>query len=206
MSKRYTVEDYLSQLEHKLRDLPANERRTHLNEIRDHLMELVAEEGKTEHQIVDSFISPEQLSKDILLEEQTSKQKTEFELPDYWFGVTVVSVVAPFGALALPLIMEHIDIGLYLPFLLQFIVGTIVLFGFYKTRLANKRGDTLRKIGRVMIPVLAIPFAFFSINIMQTGNLSTFKIAYLACYLFTWILTYFSVRNLYLRNIKVVIV
>lgn len=206
MSKRYAVEDYLSQLEHKLRDLPANERRTHLNEIRDHLMELVTEEGKTEDQIVDSFISPEQLSKDILLEEQTSKQKTEFELPDYWFGVTVVSVVAPFGALALPLIMEHIDIGLYLPFLLQFIVGTGVLFGFYKTRLTNKRGDTLRKIGRVMIPVLAIPFAFFSINIMQTGNLSTFKIAYLSCYLFLWILTYFSVRNLYLRNIKVVIV
>ena len=204
MNKSHTVEDYLSQLEYKLRELPADERRAHLNEIRDHLMELIAEEGKTEQQIVDSFMSPEQLSREILHEEQHSRQKTEFAIPDYWYGVTVISVIGPFGALALPLIFENIDIGLFLPFLLQFIVGTSVLFGYYKNKMTTKRGDILLKSGRVMIPVLAIPFGLFSLHIMQTGHLDTFNVVYLACYLLVWAFTYFSIRSLYLNNVKIV--
>ncbi|SFF57442.1 Protein of unknown function [Halobacillus alkaliphilus] len=203
MNKSDTVEDYLSQLESKLRELPADERRAHLNEIRDHLMELVAEEGKTEQQIVASFMSPEQLSQEILQEEQNSRQK-EFTIPDYWFGVTVISVIAPFGALALPLIFENIDIGLFLPFLLQFIAGTGMLFGYYKNKMTTKRGNILRKAGRMMVPVLAIPFGLFSVNIMQTGQLDTFNVAYLICYVLVWAFTYFSIRSLYLNNVKIV--
>jgi|GEM_PF-5226675 len=204
MNKSYPVEDYLSQLEYKLRELPADERRAHLNEIRDHLMELIAEEGKTEQQIVNTFMSTEQLSQEILQEEQNSSQKKEFTIPDYWFGVTVISVIAPFGALALPLIFENIDIGLFLPFVLQFIVGAGVLFGYYKHKMTTKRGDILRKSGRMMVPVLAIPFGLFSLNIMQTGQLDTFNVAYLACYVLVWAFIYFSIRSLYLNHVKIV--
>ncbi|MGP4070039.1 DUF1700 domain-containing protein [Halobacillus sp. B29] len=204
MNKSHTVEDYLNELEYQLRELPADERRAHLNEIRDHLMELVAEEGKTEQQIVYSFMSPEQLSQEILQEEQTSRQKKEFAIPDYWYGVTVISVIAPFGALALPLIFENIDIGLFLPFLLQFIVGAGVLFGYYKNKMTTKRGDILRKAGRMMVPVLALPFGLFSLNIMQTGELAAFNIAYLACYVLVWACTYLSMRSIYLNHVKIV--
>ncbi|WP_079479081.1 DUF1700 domain-containing protein [Halobacillus salinus] len=200
-----TIEDYLSQLEDKLRELPANERRGHLNEIRDHLMEAAAEEGKSEQEIVDSFLSPEQLSQDILKEEQNRVQKTSFENPDYWFGITVTSVVAPFGALALPLIFDGIDIGLFLPFLLQFIVAAGALFGYYKDKLTTRRGDILKQVGRIMIPVLAIPFGLFSIDIMQSGEVSTFNLVYLACYLLVWLVTYIALRNVYLSHSKVVI-
>ncbi|TGB03728.1 DUF1700 domain-containing protein [Halobacillus salinus] len=200
-----TIEDYLSQLEDKLRELPANERRVHLNEIRDHLMEAAAEEGKSEQEIVNSFLSPEQLSQDILKEEQNRVQKTSFENPDYWFGITVTSVVAPFGALALPFIFDDIDIGLFVPFLLQFIVAASALFGYYKDRLTTRRGDILKQVGRIMIPVLAIPFGLFSIDIMQSGDLSTFNLVYLACYLLVWLATYIALRNVYLSHSKVVI-
>ncbi|WP_163527224.1 hypothetical protein [Halobacillus ihumii] len=90
-------------------------------------MELTEEDNQLVKQTVESFISPENLSKEILQEAQESRRK-EFETADYWFGVTLVSVIAPFATMALPIISPDLNVGLLLPFILQFIVGISVLF------------------------------------------------------------------------------
>ncbi len=199
MSGVHTIDSYLNRLESLLNELPADERRHHINEIRDHLLELTEENSQHEKQTVELFMSPEKLSNEILQEEQDSKRK-EFELPDYWFGVTVVSVIAPFGALALPMTSLDLNVGLQLPFILQFIVGISVLFGYYKDKLTSRRVDILRTIGRIMILVLAIPFGLFSISIIQSDGMIIFNVYYLMCYLIVWTLSYFSIRNLYKKN------
>ncbi|WP_347862477.1 hypothetical protein U0355_04765 [Salimicrobium sp. PL1-032A] len=204
MSEIHTINDYLTQLERKLRDIPTKEREVHLNEIKDHLLEVIAERNVSEKEVLDDFISLEQLSKEILQEERSDEEGT-LEPPNYWFAVTVLSVIAPFGALALPLINETIDIGLYLPFLLQFIVGAGVLFSYYNTKMTEKRGEILGKTSRVLIPILAIPFTLFSVSIIQTSMIEMFNIVYLAAYLTVWFISYINIRKLYIKNVKVVL-
>ncbi|RWZ52380.1 hypothetical protein EQV77_15760 [Halobacillus fulvus] len=194
-----SIEQYINELDLKLKGLPKDEREHHLAEIRDHLLERM-EEGDPEARVVQSFMAPDKMSEEILQEYRQRNAQT-FEHPNYWFVLAAISVIAPFGALALPIIQENYYAGPQFAVLLQLLIGSVALFGYFRKKLNEERVAILKKMGRLMIPILALPFGFFSFSIIRTEEWSSFNFIYLLLYLLVWLIYYISLRKVYQSSI-----
>lgn len=200
MSKIQSIEDYIRKLNAALADLPKSDRENHIQEVTDHLMELVDSQNASETTVVNTFLPPTTLAKDILKEYDHIK-KDNFVHPEYGFSVVMTCLIAPFGGLALPIIQGYYNAGVQFALLLQLIVGTILFFGYYRKRLTKRRLHTIKSMSLIMIALLSIPFALYSVSIIKYDEFIPFSTIYLGIYLLVWGIYYAGLYRVYKRGL-----
>ncbi|QQK79921.1 hypothetical protein HUG20_08505 [Salicibibacter cibi] len=203
MKEYASIETYLDILKYHLHPLPEEEKKQQINEIRDHLYEIKDKSDSSEKKTLQSFVSPEKLADDILNEHYKAK-KHSLDAHDTKFKLAFVSVIAPFGPLALPILHGEFNAsiaGIMTVFLLQLIVGTVSFFGYFKSNLNQQRLKYLRQGILTMLLVIALPLFFYGWRIGQDDFISTFSTIYLIIFFIIFSFYIMSLRILYKRKI-----
>ncbi len=122
------------------------------------------------------------------------------EQNDFGFMITLMCLFTPFGAMALPIIQGSYNSGSQLAFILKLLVGSILLFWYFKSRMNKKRLKIVQSIRKILILILVLPLGFyFYVMIIHGENLS-FSTLYLSLYLLVWAIYYIALTTLYKKG------
>ncbi|WP_202077478.1 HAAS signaling domain-containing protein [Caldalkalibacillus salinus] len=199
------IDDFIKSLRKEMNDLPANEQDEILQEINDHICTEVEEkkfEGKEELKAITETIQNfDKRHFNLLNEQYKNNRESSFEGDrDYGFDMTLAAAVGSLGALSIPILRGSFNLGSMLPWILFLISGHFVLFIYFSRRMNQYRTKTLQKTSKILVPLLAVPFAMYTINLTTNGVISYFSTIYLMIHVFVIFIIYVAFRSLYHKH------
>ncbi|MDQ0216870.1 putative membrane protein [Oikeobacillus pervagus] len=195
------IEDYLNKLNKKLQLLPKREREHQISEIKDHIYNTIQEKTKAGMNInqaakdtLQEFLSPEELAKAIINEEEENKLLVN--KGETLFNYGIMLTVGSLGGLSIPILRGELNLGIILPFVMSLIVGIVLLNS--KTIQGNENQlQNIKWISRIVIGLLGVPLTFFSIRIIKDNAINYASLSYLLVIIIVSLGIYLLLRKLF---------
>ncbi|MEW4226390.1 hypothetical protein [Rossellomorea marisflavi] len=202
------VENYLTNLNNNLKNLPYDIRKQHIEEVKADLYNNALSlsrndkaEDEVSKKVIGDFIPPQELAKEIQREYKhdfNKQHRTNNALMKYF---TVFSIGC-LGALSLPIVLGFLNITSSLPLVLFFLVSNIWLISS-KSILWNETmlGYFKKMITFCKTILIALPLAFFSIRLAMLKELDNFSLYYMVIFLIV-VLMYITLLSIFYKKKK----
>ncbi|MDG5790008.1 hypothetical protein QA612_21360 [Evansella sp. AB-P1] len=201
------MKDYIALIDAKLRYFPLEEKKQHINEIKDDIVtlkeEIIAETGCNEEvaekKAIASFVPASQLATEII--DQYNKEQDDIvSSSNFGFNISFVAVTSGFALMSLPVHYGEITetvAGSLLAYSIKFIIGCLFLFGYFHSRLDAQKLKVLRQSSLIMIVLLAFPLLGLILQYVRFETITMFSLYFLGGYLVAWAILFIFLVKLY---------
>lgn len=182
------IKSYINDLNEHLNKLPPDERRQHILEIESHLFSIAVDKEKEgisinqlPQEVLKEFSSPNILASEILSEYEEDIQREDNKKSLQLFSYSTSLSIGGFGAFAVPIAYNLINLSAMLPFFLALIIGNLMLV-FGKLDWNSYLLKRFKKIIAFRNYILGIAFGAFAIQIIFSHKVNSFSVYYLIIY------------------------